>query len=213
MYYSASRFGSNASCIGHATTASLDAPAWVDQGSAVICSTASDAFNAIDPAVVLDAVGKPWLAFGSFWSGLKMIPLTDEGVRDGIGLYPLASRPNTAVEAPFVIRHDGMYYLFESVDYCCRGIDSTYKILVGRSSAVTGPYVDRVGNPLLSGGGTLLVEGDTRWRGPGHSAMIEGPSGWYNVYHAYDADNAGVPTLRIAEVTWADDGWPVSAGP
>jgi arabinan endo-1,5-alpha-L-arabinosidase len=108
---------------------------------------------------------------------------------------------------------DGFYYLFESVDHCCQGADSTYKQMVGRATDITGPYVDRDGTPLLSGGGTLLVEGDARWRGPGHNAVLETATGWFNVYHSYDATAGGVPTLRIAELTWGADGWPVSAGP
>ena len=33
-----------------------------------------------------------------------------------------------------------------------------------------------------------------------------------NVYHAYDALNNGVPTLRISELVW-HEGWPVNAEP
>lgn len=213
LYYSASRFGSNSSCIGHATSPSLEPANWVDDGAAVICSSGADNYNAIDPAAIIDEAGQPWLAFGSFWGGLKLIPLAMDGRRQGADIHSLATRSNTAVEAPFIIRRDGFYYLFESVDFCCRGVDSTYRIMVGRSSTITGPYTDRVGTPLLSGGGTLVVEGDGRWRGPGHNAVLETATGTYNVYHAYDADRGGAPTLRIAEVSWTADGWPSSSGP
>lgn len=208
LYYAASSFGSNVSCIGHATSASPATNAWTDRG-AVICSTASDTWNAIDPAVILDETGAPWLAFGSFWSGLKLIPLASDGSRDGTAMYALATRDDRAVEAPFLVRHDGFYYLFESTGLCCRGVDSTYQIRVGRSPDVRGPYVDADGVALLAGGGTLVVDADERWRGPGHNAIL-GEA--YNVFHAYDANASGIPTLRISELRWID-GWPVSAGP
>jgi arabinan endo-1,5-alpha-L-arabinosidase len=66
---------------------------------------------------------------------------------------------------------------------------------------------------MPQGGGTLLVQADTRWRGPGHNAIIFRGSAAYNVYHAYDANNAGRVTLRISEIAWDTDGWPISAGP
>lgn len=213
LYYSASRFGSNESCIGHATSASLDPPTWIDQGSAVVCSQSTDNYNAIDPAVIVDDAGRPWLAFGSFWSGLKLVALQDDGTLDGTTMRSLSSRPSTAVEAPFLVRRGDYYYLFQSVDRCCQGKASTYKIMVGRSASVTGPYVDQQGIPMLSGGGTLLVTGAERWRGPGHNAVLATPDGHFNVYHSYDADNGGIPTLRIARMEWTDDGWPVSGGP
>ncbi|XXX79500.1 arabinan endo-1,5-alpha-L-arabinosidase [Sorangium sp. So ce134] len=217
LYYSASTFGSNESCIGHATKASLDTrEPWTDRGAA-ICSNdgARDDWNAIDPNVAIDEEGTPWLAFGSFWSGIKMVKLTPSGERADAELHALASRPDAggALEAPFIVRRCGFYYLFVSFDACCRGTDSTYKIAVGRSTRITGPYVDKEGREMRSGGGTLLVQGDSRWRGPGHNAVVFEGGQAYNIYHAYDADANGAPTLRISELVWDDDGWPRSGGP
>ncbi len=212
LYYAASTFGSNDSCIGHATSASPTSNTWTDQGP-VICSTSSDNWNAIDPAAFVDDGGNAWLAFGSFWSGLKLVPLAADGSRSGTQLFALSTRNDTAVEAPFVIHHDDFYYLFESVGFCCQGVDSTYKVMVGRSADLRGPYVDDQGVALLAGGGRLVVEGDTQWRGPGHNAILSVAAGTYNVYHSYDANAGGIPTLRISEMGWSADGWPVSAGP
>lgn len=212
LYYAASTFGSNTSCIGHATSASPTSNTWTDQGP-VLCSSSSDNYNAIDPAAFVDEDGNPWLAFGSFWSGLKLVPLATDGSRSGTDLYSLSTRNDTAVEAPFIVHHDGYYYLFESVGNCCQGVNSTYKVLVGRSADVRGPYVDDLGVALLAGGGRLVVEGDDQWKGPGHNAILSVPAGTYNVYHSYNANAAGIPTLRISEMAWSADGWPVSAGP
>jgi arabinan endo-1,5-alpha-L-arabinosidase len=212
LYYAASSFGSRSSCIGHATTPTLISPVWTDLG-AVICSTESDEWNAIDPNAITDEQGQHWLAFGSFWSGLKLIKLDANGAREGTDFYSLATRENEAVEAPFIVFSAGYYYLFESVDFCCRGVASTYKTMVGRSASITGPYVDKDGVALLSGGGTLINEGDARWKGPGHNAILRTAGGDYNLYHSYDAQAGGAPTLRIAELEWGVDGWPISAGP
>jgi arabinan endo-1,5-alpha-L-arabinosidase len=218
LYYSASRFGSNSSCMGHATRTSLSSGAgWVDDGQAVLCSKeAVDDYNAIDPSPFEDESGQLWLAFGSFWSGLKLIRLNSDGRRDGPDLFSLSTRPHPpgAVEAPQLFYQGGFYYLFESVDSCCQGVDSTYKMMVGRSTSVSGPYLDKAGDALLADrAGTLLLEGNDRYRGPGHNAILVDGNRYYNVYHAYDADDAGAPYLRIADLIWGEDGWPITAGP
>lgn len=217
LYYAASAFGVNRSCIGHATATKLEEHTqWVDQGSPIICSNVgetTDNYNAIDPSPIVDPNGKLWLAFGSFWSGIKLIRLDADGKRDGPDLFSLAIRHNGAVEAPHLIYKDGYFYLFESVDSCCQGVNSTYKIMVGRSSSITGPYLDRKGLELLAGGGTLVLQGGERFRGPGHNAILRVGDDYYNVYHAYDADDDGVPTLRIAPLSFDDSGWPISLGP
>jgi arabinan endo-1,5-alpha-L-arabinosidase len=219
LYYSVSTFGSNRSSIGLATNDTLDPSSddyrWRDSGK-VIGSTASDDWNAIDPNLVLDAEGRPWLAFGSFWSGIKMRRIdASTGMLDArdTTLYALASRSRAngqpgAIEAPFVVYRDGYYYLFVSFDFCCRGAASTYNIRVGRSKKVTGPYVDRDGKAMLDGGGTLVREGGERWRGTGHCAVLRTEKGDMLVYHAYDATARGASTLRIEPLTWVD-GWPV----
>ncbi len=95
-----------------------------------------------------------------------------------------------------------------SFDFCCRGIQSNYNIRVGRATEITGPYVDRAGQPLADGGGTLLLESGQRWRGTGHNGILVDGSTYWIVYHAYDAQAAGIPTLRIAPLTWDSAGWP-----
>lgn len=216
LYYSASTFGSNHSCIGHATRASLSSGTWADKGQ-VVCSNAGtkDDWNAIDPNVIVDQAGTPWLAFGSFWSGIKLIQLDETGARAGTSLTALASRPSNggALEAPFIVRRCGFYYLFMSWDLCCKRADSTYNTRVGRSANVAGPYVDKDGVALLQGGGTLLVKGGDRYRGPGHNAVVFTETAAFNVYHSYDANNNGQSVLRIAELVWDEDGWPISGGP
>jgi arabinan endo-1,5-alpha-L-arabinosidase len=219
LYYSASTFGSNRSAIGLAINKTLDMNSpnyeWVDQGP-VIESYKEDPYNCIDPNLVIDATGRAWLAFGSFWTGIKMRRIdraTGKLSVEDDKLYSLASRsggpkqPGGAIEGAFVIHHGGYYYLFASFDFCCRGARSTYNLRVGRSREVTGPYVDRDGKLMMEGGGTLLLEGNERWRGPGHNGILLRPGeGDLTVFHAYDGVT-GRSYLQISTIAW-EDGWP-----
>jgi arabinan endo-1,5-alpha-L-arabinosidase len=220
LYYSVSTFGSNRSAIGLATASTLDAGApaanWVDRGP-VVRSVPGDDYNAIDPMVFLDAEGRMWMAFGSFWSGIKLIELDPAtGLRRaGDTIRALASRPSPgAVEAPFVMRRDGFYYLFVSFDLCCQGARSTYNTVVGRSPSPVGPYVDRDGRAMLDGGGTPVLasgQGDgSRYVGRGHVAVLADGGTDHLVYHAYDTQRNGVPTLQIQRLTWDEEGWPIA---
>jgi arabinan endo-1,5-alpha-L-arabinosidase len=215
LYYAASTFGSNKSCIGQATRAALDSGSWADQGM-VLCSNMgeTDNWNAIDPNVVIDDAGTPWLAFGSFWSGLKMVKLTSTGARADTMLYSIANGANSkgSLEGGWVFKRCGYYYLFSSWGSCCSGAYD-YNIRVGRSTTVTGPYVDKAGTSLMSGGGTLLVQGDASWVAPGHNAVIAYNNKTYNIYHALKGSSGGAATLRISELAWDANGWPVSGGP
>ncbi|MBI1258175.1 MAG: family 43 glycosylhydrolase, partial [Chloroflexi bacterium] len=125
-------------------------------------------------------------------------------------LYSLARRPDStdAIEAPFIIRKGDYYYLFASYDFCCRGADSTYNVRVGRSDTVTGPYADKDGVAMLDGGGTQVTFPTDRWKGPGHNGILQDNGVEYIVYHAYDAEHQGDPTMRIDQLVWDADGWP-----
>ena len=219
LYYALSTFGGNRSAIGLYTNATLDpadkAYAWKDEGL-VFMSHESDDYNCIDPAQFQDRDGKHWMIFGSFWGGIKMIqidPKTGKPRSGDTKLYSLAHRPAPehgpdAIEAPFMIERQGWYYLFASYDYCCKGVNSSYYVVVGRSRAVTGPFVGRDGKSMSEGFGTLEVHGDMRWRGPGHEAVLQDNGKDYLVYHTYDAHHEGASTLRISPITWTPDGWP-----
>ena len=226
LYYAVSTFGKNDSAIGLATNKTLDPDSasykWTDRGM-VFRSHRGDDFNAIDPNLATDTQGRQWLDFGSFWGGIKMRridPATGKLSREDETLYSLASRPHAAypsslegpptsdaIEAPFLVRHGGFYYLFVSFDFCCRGAKSTYYVVVGRSKNVTGPYVDKEGRPMTNGGGTRLTAGSSLWRGPGHEAvLLRHPGPDLMAFHAYDA-STGKPTLQISTITWKG-GWP-----
>jgi arabinan endo-1,5-alpha-L-arabinosidase len=107
-----------------------------------------------------------------------------------------------------MIRRGDFYYLFVSFDFCCRGVDSTYNVRVGRAAQITGPYVDSQGKSMLEGGGDLLIDAYDHWRGPGHNGILVENDTYWIVYHAYDALQVGIPKLRIEALQWDETGWP-----
>lgn len=216
LYYAASTFGSGRSCVGHATKVQLasDEPWTVHEN--VICSNIDTDvdYDAIDPSAFADHEGQPWLVFGSYGSGIKLIRLNESGDGNQGPLLSLASRPEeVAIQAAHLYYHDSHYYLFTTFDACCRGVSSTSYVTVGRADTIGGPYFDSDGVALLEGGGTRLIEGNDRFRAVGASTLLKTEQRMYLCYHAYDANSAGTPTLRISELTFDDAGWPIVEGP
>ncbi|USX53561.1 arabinan endo-1,5-alpha-L-arabinosidase [Lentzea sp. HUAS12] len=206
LYYSASTFGSNRSAIFLATSTTGNAGTWTHRGL-VVESRTSDDFNAIDPDLVVDDRGRWWLSFGSFWSGIKMIALDPStGLRSGTSLRSLAGRGGGPVEAPTIVKRGAFYYLFVSFDHCCRGAASTYRVVVGRSGSVTGPYVARDGTALTSGGGTEVLAGRGSVHGTGHQDVLADVDGDVLLYHYYT--DSGASRLGINLLAYDSAGWP-----
>lgn len=227
MYYSVSAFAKNTSAIGVATNTTLDVNSknykWEDQGIVIQSVPNRDLWNAIDPNLIFDEEGTPWLSFGSFWDGLKLVQLNQDltSVAQPEVWHTLARRERSfeledtdpgdaALEAPFIFKKGDYYYLFLSWDLCCRGENSTYKVVVGRSKTLTGPYLDAEGKSLFNGGGTLVIEGNSNWYGTGHNSTYTFEGKDYIIFHAYDAHRDGKPYLHIKEIQWQNN-WPVVA--
>ena len=223
LYYAVSSFGSNSSFIRPATNTTLDPGdpvyRWVDQGKVIESVPGRTDWNAIDPNLVIEDTTHWYLAFGSFWDGIKMIaldPQTGLPARRPPDVLSLARRPgveNDPIEASFVYESRGYWYLFVSFDYCCRGAGSDYKIAVGRSRNVTGPYVDASGKGMLEGGGTIVLQTSGDVHGPGAASILRDGDAEYLVHHMYDARHGGVPVLQIRPLRWSDAGWPVPGEP
>jgi arabinan endo-1,5-alpha-L-arabinosidase len=121
----------------------------------------------------------------------------------------LAYHPTgTGIEGSYIYPHGGYYYLFASVDNCCQGDTSTYRIIVGRATSITGPYTDRGGIALTSGGGTILLSAHANINGPGGESVFTDTDGAILVYHYYDGNNSGYPALGLNVLAWTSDGWP-----
>ncbi|HRI19488.1 MAG TPA: arabinan endo-1,5-alpha-L-arabinosidase [Panacibacter sp.] len=225
LYYAVSAFGKNTSCIGLATNKTLNTFSkdykWEDQGKVIQSVPGRDMWNAIDPNEIDDEQNNHWLTFGSFWNGIKLVKLSSDlkSIAKPEEWYTIASRQrnfilpdsvagDAAIEAPFIYKKDTYYYLFVSFDYCCRGEKSTYKMMVGRSEKLIGPYVDKDGLPMNLGGGSTVLEGDKNWNGVGHNAVVNFDGTDYLIFHGYDANDNGKPKLRIEKLNWLS-GWPV----
>jgi arabinan endo-1,5-alpha-L-arabinosidase len=237
LYYSISAFGKNTSCIGVATNPTLDPASaeykWTDHGKVIQSIPGQTNWNAIDPNLITDKKGVPYLSFGSFWDGLKLAKLNTDrlSVAQSPASFPtIASRKKSsssvnppavadnpvdaggnAIEAPFIYQKGKYYYLFASTDYCCKGPQSTYKMIVGRSKKVTGPFLDKSGLSMAQGGGTLLLEGDKNWYGVGHNSVYNFDTIDYLIFHGYDASDKGRSKLRIEKLNWDTKGWPILA--
>ena len=113
------------------------------------------------------------------------------------------------VEAPFIFRHGEYYYLFVSWDYCCKGMNSSYKVVVGRSRNIEGPYLDRNGNDMADLGGTLVIEGDKKeFEAAGHCSAYSFQGKDYFICHGYSVALKGASILICKEISWTPDGWP-----
>ncbi len=226
--YSCSTFGKNGSAIGLISSRSLNDNIWKDEGCIVCSREGRDNWNAIDPNFIIDeTTNTPWMVWGSFWDGIQLARLdTTMHIAKGEKPRTIARRyapnempdePNptsdfagpNAIEAPFIFKHGDYYYLFVSWDYCCRGAKSSYRVAVGRSKTIDGQYLDRSGNDMAKGGGTIVIEGDKKdWEAAGHCSAYTFDNQDIFVCHGYSATKNGAAMLIQRNITWTADGWP-----
>jgi len=117
-------------------------------------------------------------------------------------------------EAPFVYNHpeNKYYYLFVNWGHCCRGVESTYQVMVGRSEAPTGPFIDKDGKNMLDEGGSMLLQSEGRYIGPGHAGIYRHSDGSYAIsFHYYDGKDEGNARLAVRKLTW-EENWPMVSG-
>ncbi|MCL2743582.1 MAG: arabinan endo-1,5-alpha-L-arabinosidase [Planctomycetaceae bacterium] len=230
LYYSVSTWGSARSLIGLAVNKTLNPQSpdykWEDRGIVLESHPDHTDYNAIDSAFFADDDGKAYLVWGSYWKGIKGVEVNPETgkpfkYRDGDLKIPLdyktvANRGkgrDTSIEAPYIIKRNGYYYMFTSRGSCCEGVRSTYHIVIGRGKSPLGPYFDKDGKRMDEGGGTLLLEGNEKWKGPGHNGILQVAgdgknAGDYVILHAYDAENAKAGRLtQVRPLYWDNDNW------
>lgn len=205
LYYSISSFGSQNSAIGLVTCTSITQGNWVDQGM-VLKSTTSSSYNAIDPNLFADKNGNLFMSFGSWWNGIYVTAIDKSTMKPTGNSYRIATKSG-GIEGSTVVYNSstGYYYLFVSIGTCCQGVNSTYKIAVGRSTSVTGPYYDKSGVDMKNGGGTVIDSGNSAWKGPG-GQDVAGTN--ILIRHAYSVAENGAAKMLISDLQWDSSGWP-----
>lgn len=230
VYYCASNFGTNDSVIGVAECDKFDPmhplEGWRDLGLVLESVRGKDFYNAIDPEVTIDDQWRHWLFFGSYFAGIfvtELDPVTGK-LKDPTAAPQIVAR-NTAergnpLEGAAILKRNGQYYLFVSYGLAAQGVRSTYRIMVGRSTSPTGPFLDAKGTSMVDGGHVEVLKGSPPMFSPGHCDALQDDKGrWLMPYHFYDArkfwvkDTWGRPTLQVRELIWSTDGWPLPGLP
>ena len=205
LYYSMSVWGGEWTCgVGVATSNNPEGP-FEDHGS-LFRSNEIDVQNSIDQFYI-EENGKKYLFWGSF-RGIYAIELSD----DGLSLKPDAEKlkvAGTAYEGVYIHKRNGFYYMFASIGSCCRGLESTYTTVVGRSDNLFGPYKDKQGRLMMNNNHEVLIGKNEKFVGTGHNSEIVTDNNgrdWF-LYHAVSVDNPSGRVLMLDEVQWKDN-WP-----
>lgn len=159
---------------------------------------------------------KKYMFVGSF-NGIYVTELTDDGLsvkRNENGTPTLKKQVcGKAFEGTNIYKKNGYYYLFASINNCCDGERSRYKVAVGRSQDLLGPYLDKSGKDMINNAWELVLEGDgQKFFGPGHNSIIvqdDAGTDWM-IYHSYVKENGEVGGRlgMLDRVLWTEDGWP-----
>lgn len=216
LYYAKTNYGSYQSAIALATNKTLDVDDpnynWVDKGI-VIKSSEGGKFNAIDQNICFDEYNNVWMAWGSFGNGIRITRInTKNGLPIGNEKIIAFRGQNAPLEAASIHYKNGYYWLFVSFDFCCKELDSNYKIMVGRSKSINGPYVDLNGRDMINGGGSLVLQTHSKFIGTGHCSLFKKDNQDYMVHHYYDDDRKGRPSFSVRKVYWGS-GFPVVGEP
>ncbi len=213
LYYSVSAWMNFNSSIGLLTNTTLDSTnpnyKWVDEGQIISYKNGGEGVNVIDPNALTDKDGKFWLFFGSYKAGLRLVELDPS---TGKLLNPqqpeLITITNALGEGVFVIKGHGYYYIFASRDRCCAGMASTYKMVIGRSKDIKGPYLNKEGQSWVDNNYSLFLAGDSTEPGRGHNGFFTEGDSTFIVYHAYTRAVNGASLLNIKTLYIDKDGWP-----
>lgn len=199
-------------CVAVATAAGPAGP-YTDHGP-IECQ----ADGSIDPAFARDENGKPYLIWKEDGNSIhKPTPLWAQALTSdllhlkGEKIALLVNQPESweggVVEAPYVLRHDGHFFLFYAGNACC-GTECHYAEGVARADHLLGPYTKNPSNPVIAANAT--------WKCPGHGSAVTTPSGEnYFLYHAYPSKGSiylGRESV-LDRIDWNSSGWPtINAG-
>lgn len=213
LYFSWAKWGDGSK--SYTAVATSDSPVGDFLNAKPLLITDDFGSNCIDQ-FYYEEDGKKYMFVGSF-NGIYVTELTDDGlsVKRGADGKPVLKKQvcGRAFEGTNIYKKGKYYYLFASINNCCDGIDSRYKVVVGRSEKLLGPYVDRKGKDMLDNSWTLVLEGDGEtFFGPGHNSIIipdDAGTDWM-IYHSYVKENGAVGGRlgMLDRIVWSADGWP-----
>lgn len=164
-------FGTKGARIGVIAMQSLAATTRQDLGDIITTSADTD-YNTMDRCPYYDAAAnRLWLSFGSRFGGIYVMEL-DPATPTRIVSPPvrIAGGGGFGIDASYVHYRNGWFYLFANWDLCCRGGQSTYRIVVGRSRSISGPYLDKEGIGMRAGGAAYSWAAQRMRSGRGTSA-------------------------------------------
>ena len=166
--------------------------------------------NSIDPFYIEDN-GHKYLFWGSF-RGIYAIELSEDGLSLKSGSSPVQIA-GTAYEGTYIHKRGGYYYMFASIGSCCEGLKSTYTTVVGRSTSLFGPYLDKKGQSMMDNHHEILIHKNDSFVGTGHNSEIVSDNAgtdWL-FYHAVSVANPDGRVLMLDKIDWID-GWPSVEG-
>jgi arabinan endo-1,5-alpha-L-arabinosidase len=223
LYYSVSEVGKRNSYIGMATSDSIEGP-WVDNG-VVFKSQEGDNYtvNAIDPDIIFDDKGQPWMVYGSYFGGIfiskvdkntgKLENPADEGT-----LIAQRKNMNFGIEGPEIMYNPDTDYYYLTLSY--EWLEDTYNVRTARSKNITGPYLDyndsdmvdttdesfNTGNKIV---GSYSFDNDNGWQGTGHNGLLEADGEYFLIHNARAVEDLYWSHLHVRKIVWTEDGWPV----
>lgn len=209
LYYSMSVWGGEWTCgIGCAVADRPEGP-FKDCGM-MFRSNGIKVQNSIDPFYIEDN-GHKYLFWGSF-RGIYAIELSEDGLSLKSGSSPVQIA-GTAYEGTYIHKRGGYYYMFASIGSCCEGLKSTYATVVGRSTSLFGPYLDKKGQSMMDNHHEILIHKNDSFVGTGHNSEIVSDNAgtdWL-FYHAVSVANPDGRVLMLDKIDWID-GWPSVEG-
>lgn len=209
LYYSMSVWGGEWTCgIGCAVSDCPEGP-FKDCGM-MFRSNGIKVQNSIDPFYIEDN-GHKYLFWGSF-RGIYAIELSEDGLSLKSGSSPVQIA-GTAYEGTYIHKRGGYYYMFASIGSCCEGLKSTYTTVVGRSTSLFGPYLDKKGQSMMDNHHEILIHKNDSFVGTGHNSEIVSDNAgtdWL-FYHAVSVANPDGRVLMLDKIDWID-GWPSVEG-
>ncbi|MFO0741902.1 MAG: family 43 glycosylhydrolase [Labilithrix sp.] len=192
---------------------------YVDSGKPLV----ENGLGVIDATQFTDDDGSRWLVYKIDGNSqgkptpILVRKLAADGLSFAAGSSPKQILVNDAgtweggvVEAPWVVKHAGKYFMF----YSGNVYDERYRTGVARATTLTGAW-EKKGAPVLAN--------NDAWVGPGHGSVVQvpgtdGETQDYFVYHAWRNQGGGVANkdlgrlVLVDRIEWGANGWPTIGG-